>query len=324
MMDYLKRAREVIDIEIEGLEKLKTLIDGDFVKAVDLILETVANGGKIVITGVGKNIHVGAKMAATLTSVGTPACVMHAIEAMHGDFGMLAPADVVMAMSYSGASNELTDLLPAIKRCGNKIIGLTGVMDSPLADHCDLLLPITVDREACPFGMAPTTSTTVTMALGDALAMVLIDAQGFKLEDYAKRHPGGAIGRTLLLKVKDIMRTGDRLAKVTVGSLVKDAVAAMTRAKSGCVAIVTEANSLVGIFTDGDLRRHLISSPNILEMSVDSIMTANPVSLNYDQLAVDILKIYEDRNIDDLIVLDDDGRVVGSVDIVDLPKMKII
>ena len=172
--------------------------------------------------------------------------------------------------------------------------------------------------------MAPTTSTTVTMALGDALAMVLIDAQGFKVQDYAKRHPGGAIGRTLLLKVKDIMRTGNRLAKVTAGSLVKDAVAEMTSAKSGCVAVVSEANELVGIFTDGDLRRHLIESPNILEMTVDEIMTEDPVTLHDDQLAVDILQIYEDRNIDDLIVLDDDGKVVGSVDIVDLPKMKII
>jgi arabinose-5-phosphate isomerase len=263
-------------------------------------------------------------MAATLTSVGTPATVMHAIEAMHGDFGILSPKDIVLAMSYSGASNELTDLLPALKRNGNKIVGVTGVMDSPLAQHCDLILPITVDKEACPFGMAPTTSTTVTLALGDALAMVLIDVQGFKLEDYAKRHPGGAIGRTLLLKVKDIMRTGERLAKVTAGSRVKDAVAAMTSAKSGCVAVVNEDNELKGIFTDGDLRRHLIESPNILEMSVDEIMTANPVSLHDNQLAVDILKIYEERNIDDLIVLDDHGKVVGSVDIVDLPKMKII
>lgn len=323
-MDYLKRAREVIDIEIEGLEKLKTLLNEHFIQTVDLILETVKNGGKIVITGVGKNIHVGAKMAATLTSVGTPATVMHAIEAMHGDFGMLAPNDLVLAMSYSGASNELTDLLPAIKRSGNKIVGVTGVMDSPLAEHCDLVLPITIDREACPFGMAPTTSTTVTMALGDALAMVLIDAQGFKLEDYAKRHPGGAIGRTLLLKVKDIMRTGERLAKVPLGSSVKAAIAVMTSAKSGCVAIVTENNELKGIFTDGDLRRHLSESPNILEMIVDDIMTPDPISLKEDQLAVDIMKVYEERNIDDLIVLNAAGKVVGSVDIVDLPKMKII
>lgn len=323
-MDYLKRAREVIDIEIEGLEKQKELLNGEFIEAVDAILAAVKNGGKIVLTGVGKNIHVGSKMAATLTSVGTPAIVMHAIEAMHGDFGMLGPQDIVLAMSYSGSSNELTDLLPAIKRNGNKIIGITGVLDSALAEHSDLVLPITVDREACPFNMAPTTSTTVTMALGDALAMVLIDAQGFQLQDYAKRHPGGAIGRTLLLKVRDIMRTGDRLAKVTSGSLVKDAVAAMTSAKSGCVAVVSDSNELKGIFTDGDLRRHLIESPNILERSIDEMMTADPISLQDDQLAVDILKIYEDRNIDDLVVLDSHSKVIGTVDIIDLPKMKII
>lgn len=323
-MDYLKRAREVLDIEIAGLEKQKELLNGHFIEAVDLILETINNGGKIVITGVGKNTHVGHKMAATLTSVGTPAVVMHAIEAMHGDFGILGPKDVVLAMSYSGASNELTDLLPAIRRNGNKIIGLTGVMDSPLAEHCNLILPITVDQEACPFNLAPTASTTVTMALGDALAMVLIDAQGFKVEDYAKRHPGGAIGRSLLLKVKDIMRTGPRLAKVPADARVKDAVAAMTSAQSGCVAVVNEADELKGVFTDGDLRRHLIGSPNILEQPIAEVMTANPISLHDDQLAVDILQVYEERNIDDLVVLDDNNKVVGTVDIVDLPKMKVI
>ena len=249
---------------------------------------------------------------------------MPAIEAMHGDFGMLGANDIVVAMSYSGASNELTDLLPAIKRSGNKIIGVTGVLDSPLANHSDLVLPITVDQEACPFNMAPTTSTTATMALGDALAMVLIDAQGFQLQDYAKRHPGGAIGRTLLLKVKDIMRTGNRFAQVQTGALVIDAVAAMTSAFSGCVVIVNPEYELKGVFTDGDLRRHLIESPNILELSIDLVMTPDPISLQESQLAVDILKIYEDKNIDDLVVLNESGKVVGAIDIVDLPKMKII
>ncbi len=323
-MDYLERAREVIDVEIAGLEKLKELLNEDFIKSVDAILAAVRKGGKVVFTGVGKNIHVGSKMAATMTSVGTPAIVMHAIEAMHGDFGMLGENDIVVAMSYSGSSNELTDLLPAIKRNGNKIIGVTGVLDSPLAKHSDFVLPITVDQEACPFNMAPTASTTSTMALGDAIAMVLIDAQGFQLADYAKRHPGGAIGRTLLLKVKDIMRTGDRFAQVQSGSLVKDAIAAMTSAKSGCVVVVNDQNELMGVFTDGDLRRHLIESPNVLDLSIDSVMTRDPISLQESQLAVDILKIYEAKNIDDLVVLNDEGKVVGAVDIVDLPKMKII
>jgi arabinose-5-phosphate isomerase len=187
-----------------------------------------------------------------------------------------------------------------------------------------LILPITVDKEACPFGMAPTTSTTVTLALGDALAIVLLEARGFKKEDYAKLHPGGAIGRTLLLKVSDVMRTSDRLAKVRSGAKVKEAVLAMTGARAGCVAVVDNDEKLLGIFTDGDLRRHLIDTPNITEIAIDAVMTRKPVTLTPDQLAVDILKIYEAKNIDDLVVVDENNRLVGAVDIQDLPKLKIL
>lgn len=323
-MDILKRAREVFDVEIAGLETVRDLLDGGFSEAVNLILETIENGGKVVITGVGKNVHVGHKIAATLTSTGTPAVLMHPIEAMHGDFGILGERDVVLAMSYSGASDELTALLPAIKRKGNRIIAMTGVADSPLGNHADILLPITVPQEACPFNMAPTTSTTATMALGDALAMVLLESRGFKQEDYAKLHPGGAIGRTLLLRVRDVMRTGDRLAQVHENARVKDAVMAMTGARAGCVAIVTGENELRGIFTDGDLRRHLMDTPDITESPITSVMTENPITLTEDQLAVDVLQIYEKYNIDDLIVLDENRKVCGAVDIQDLPKLKIL
>ena len=201
---------------------------------------------------------------------------------------------------------------------------MTGDAASPLGLQSDLVLPITIDKEACPFGMAPTTSTTVTLALGDALAIVLLEARGFKKEDYAKLHPGGAIGRTLLLKVSDVMRTKDRLAKVKSGAKVKEAVLAMTGARAGCVAVVDGNDKLLGIFTDGDLRRHLIETPDITEVSIDSVMTRKPITLTADQLAVDILKIYEEKNIDDLIVVDDAGHIVGAVDIQDLPKLKIL
>jgi len=263
-------------------------------------------------------------MVATFNSTGTPAALLHPIEAMHGDFGLVGEKDIVLALSYSGGSDELIALLPALKRKGLKIIGMTGDETSPLGQQSDLILPITVDKEACPFGMAPTTSTTVTLALGDALAIVLLEARGFRKEDYAKLHPGGAIGRTLLLKVADVMRTGDRLAKVASGAKVKDAVMAMTGARAGCVAVVDADEKLLGIFTDGDLRRHLMDTPDITEAVIDSIMTENPVTLTPDQLAVDILKIYEEKNIDDLVVVDDAGRVVGTVDIQDLPKLKIL
>jgi len=323
-MNFQKRAKEIMDVEIAGMEKVRDSINGNFSTAIEWILATIKNGGKVVVTGVGKNFHIGQKMVATFNSTGTPAALLHPIEAMHGDFGLVGEKDIVLALSYSGGSDELLALLPALKRRGLKIIGMTGDETSPLGQQSDLVLPVTVDKEACPFGMAPTTSTTVTLALGDALAIVLLEARGFKKEDYAKLHPGGAIGRTLLLKVSDVMRTKDRLAKVQSGAKVKEAVLAMTGARSGCVAVVDAKEKLLGIFTDGDLRRHLIETPDITEVSIDSVMTRNPITLKADQLAVDILKIYEEKNIDDLMVVDDAGRIVGAVDIQDLPKLKIL
>lgn len=324
-MDYLERAREVFDIEQDGLQKVKADLDGGFTEAIDAILETIKDGyGKVVIAGVGKNWHIGNKMAATFTSTGTPAVAMHPIEAMHGDFGILSERDIVLAMSYSGASDELIAVLQPVKRMGVKIIALTGEPDSPLGEYADILISVKVDKEACPFGMAPTTSTTATLALGDAMAMVLLDARGFKVEDYAQRHPGGAIGRTLLLRVEDVMRSAERNAIVPAGSLVKDALISMTGAKAGCVAVVNPDNTLAGIMTDGDLRRHLIETPNLVDQTVDEFMTKNPKTLKKDQLAIDILAIYEQFNIDDLIVVDDENRVIGAVDIQDMPKLKIL
>jgi arabinose-5-phosphate isomerase len=323
-LDYLERAREVLDIEMAGIEKVKNEMGASFVEAVDAILATVDNGGKVVVTGVGKNLHIGHKMAATFTSTGTPAVVMHPIEAMHGDFGILGDRDILLAMSYSGASDELIALLQPVKRKGVKIIAMTGEADSPLAEHSDIILSVKVDQEACPFNMAPTTSTTATLALGDAMAMVMLSARGFEINDYAKLHPGGAIGRTLLLRVEDVMRTGDRFATVSVGHKVREALIAMTGAKAGCVAVVNDDNTLAGIMTDGDLRRHLIETPNLVELPIEDVMTAHPITLTREMLALEILNIYEKHNIDDLIVVDSDNRVIGAVDIQDMPKLKIL
>ncbi len=324
ILDYLTRAQEVLNNEIAGLEKVKRDMGEGFIQAVDAILATVDNGGKLVVTGVGKNWHIGNKMAATFTSTGTPAVAMHPIEAMHGDFGILGDRDILLAMSYSGASDELLALLQPVKRKGVKIIAMTGEMDSPLARHSDIIVSVKIDQEACPFNMAPTTSTTATLAMGDALAMVLLKAHGFEIEDYAKLHPGGAIGRTLLLRVGDVMRTGKRCATVQTGQPVREALIAMTGAQAGCVGVVEEDHTLAGIITDGDLRRHLIETPNLVEQPVESVMTANPVTLSKDQLALEILNIYEERNIDDLIVVDEQNRIIGAVDIQDLPKLKIL
>ncbi len=323
-MDYLQRAKEVLDIELAGIEKVKNDLGEGFKQAIDAILATTDNGGKVVVAGVGKNWHIGNKMAASFMSTGTPSVAMHPIEAMHGDFGLLGDRDILLAMSYSGASDELVALLQPVKRKGVKIIALTGEMDSPLAEHADIIVSIKVDQEACPFNMAPTTSTTATLALGDAMAMVLLNARGFKIEDYAKLHPGGAIGRTLLLHVSDVMRTGERCATVGVGRPVRDALLAMTGAKAGCVAVVEEDNTLAGIITDGDLRRHLIETPDLVERPVDEVMTRGPITLTRDMLALEILNIYEKHNIDDLIVVDENGCVIGAVDIQDMPKLKIL
>ena len=324
ILNYITRAQEVLDNEIAGIEKVKHEIGEGFTQAVDAILETVKNGGKVIVAGVGKNWHIGNKMTATLTSTGTPAVALHPIEAMHGDFGIVDERDILLAISYSGASDELITLLQPVMRKNVKIIAMTGEMDSPLAQHAHIIISVKVDQEACPFNMAPTTSTTATLALGDALAMVLLEVRGFKIEDYAKLHPGGAIGRTLLLRVGDVMRTENRCAIVQKGKPVRDALLAMTGAKAGCVAIVENDNTLVGIMTDGDLRRHLIQTPNLVEQPVESIMTPNPITLFKDQLALEILHLYEEHNIDDLIVVDEQNHVIGAVDIQDMPKLKIL
>lgn len=323
-MDYLQRAKEILQIEIDGLQRVRKGLGSEFDRAIEMILASLEHGGKIVVTGMGKSYHVGLKIAASLTSTGSPASTLHPAEAMHGDFGVLMKQDILLALSYSGASDELLSLVPAVKRQGVKIVSVTGEPDSPIAQCSHLVLPVTVDREACPFNMAPTASTTAMLALGDALAMVLLEARGFQREDYAKLHPGGAIGKALLLRVADIMRSGDRMARIQTGSSIKDAIVAMTGARAGSAAVVDESGAVIGILTDGDLRRHMADSGEIIARPVEEIMTRDPVTVRESALAVDVLRIFEDRNIDDIVVVDDSGRAVGTVDIQDLPKLKIM
>lgn len=320
---YLTRAREVFDIEIDGLRRVRDALDDGFVRAADRILAALNAGHKIVVTGVGKNIPIGQKIAATLTSTGSPSVFLHPSDAMHGELGILADGDVVLALSYSGESEELMNLLPAIKRRKTPIIAVTCSRYNALARCSDEVIVAAVEAEACPFNMAPTASTTAALAVGDALAMVLLEARGFRKEDYAKLHPGGAIGRTLLLRVEDIMRTGARLATVPRGARLKEAVVAMSEARSGSVVILNEDRTVAGIFTDGDLRRHL-DLPDLTNQIIDTLMTPNPIRIRVGQLAVEVLAIFEKHNIDDLVVVDADGRLAGSVDIQDLPKFKIL
>jgi arabinose-5-phosphate isomerase len=243
---------------------------------------------------------------------------------MHGDLGILAKGDALLVLSYSGESREVLDLIPLVRRLGVKIVALTGAPRSALAKVSDAVIAVGVPREACPFNLVPTTSTTATLAVGDALAIVLLEARGFRKEDYAKLHPGGAIGRALLLRVADIMRKGDRIAAVKSGETVKEAILAMTKARAGSACVVDRRGKLKGIFTDGDLRRHIAGQPNLIHRPVDRVMTAAPITVRDTALAVDVLRVFEERNIDDLPVVDRAGRLVGAIDIQDLPKLKIM
>ena len=263
-------------------------------------------------------------MSAIFSSTGTRSIVLNPVQAMHGDLGMVSAKDILLALSFSGESSEVNNLIPAIRRHGLKVISMTGRPDSTLATLSDVHVEIPCGKEACPFGMAPTNSTTATMAMGDALAMVLIDAQKFAIEDYAMNHPAGAIGRALVMKVTDVMRAGERLAKVGDGATVMDALMAMTKAKSGAAVVADAEGKLLGIFTDGDFRRLMSKGVVSLSDSVASYMTSTPLFVRDDAYAAELLKIFEKKRIDDLPVCDAAGRVVGLVDIQDLPKMKVL
>lgn len=325
--DQIVRARQVFDIEIEGLRRTRDSLGKSFTDAVELMLNVVANGGIVVVSGVGKNLHIAEKMSAIFSSTGTRSIVLNPVQAMHGDLGMVSSRDVLLALSFSGESDEVIRLIPAIRRHGLKVISMTGKPDSTLAKMSDVHIEIPCGREACPFGMAPTNSTTATMAMGDALAMVMIDAQKFPIEDYAMNHPAGAIGRALVMKVTDVMRTGEHLARVAPTATVLEALLAMTKAKAGSAVIADDAGLLLGIFTDGDFRRIMAQATDRSGVLADSIsvhMTQSPMFVRDDVYAAELLKVFERKRIDDLPVCDAQGHVVGLVDIQDLPKMKVL
>ena len=332
----LRRAREVFDIEIEGLRRTRASLGASFVEAARLFLETTAAGGIVVVTGVGKNLHAAEKTSAIFASTGTRSIVLNPVQAMHGDLGMVSAGDVLLALSFSGESEEIVRLIPAVRRHGLKVVAMTGSAKSTLATLADIHIAVPCGREACPFGMAPTSSVTATLAMGDALAMALVDARRFTVRDYAANHPAGAIGRALLLTVGDVMRTDGRFAVVAPAATVMEALMAMTKAQSGSAVAVDGKGRLRGIFTDGDFRRLMaggsegsrdsrMSSPSrILEEPVSRYMTHSPLFARADAPAADLVKVFESHRIDDLPVCDAKGRVVGLVDIQDLPKMKVI
>jgi arabinose-5-phosphate isomerase len=323
-MSYVKLAKTVFDIEIDGLRRTRARLDEGFSRAVEAIVKCLRSRGKVVVTGVGKSGNIGHKIAATLTSTGATSVLLNSVDALHGDLGVINDGDCVLALSYSGETEELTRILPAIKRFDVTIISMTAHAKSSLARHSDIVLNVYVKKEACPFNLAPTSSTTAMLALGDALAMCVLDARGFKKSDYARLHPAGAIGRTMLVQIKDIMRTGNRNAVIVDYRSVKDALLAMTKAKSGTISVVNKQGRIAGVFTDGDFRRHSSRDPGVLQVPIHKVMTPNPVTIRQDALAMEALRIFEQRQIDDLIVVDEKKRPVGIVDSQDLPKFKLL
>ncbi len=322
--EMIARAKQVFDIEIEGLKKTADSLGDSFVQTIKLMMECLDNGGKVVVSGVGKNLHIAEKMSAIFASTGTCSIVLNPVQAMHGDLGMVGAKDVLLALSFSGESDEVIRLIPAVRRHGLKVVSIVGNRESTLGKLGDVALEVPCGKEACPFGMAPTNSTTATMAMGDALAMVMIDAREFDKKSYALNHPAGAIGRALVMKVSDIMRTGNRFACVGESVTVLEALMAMTKAQSGSAVIVNGEGTLAGIFTDGDFRRNVAEGHEILNEPVAKYMTANPVFISVSQYAAELLKVFGERRIDDLPVCDENGKVVGLVDIQDLPKMKVL
>jgi arabinose-5-phosphate isomerase len=313
---FLELARGVLEIEADAVRALQGRLGEAFLQALRMMLET---RGRVVVTGMGKSGHVGRKIASTLASTGTPAFFMHPGEASHGDLGMITADDVVLAISYSGESEEIQRVLPIIKRRGAKVIAITGRAGSTLARQADVHLDAAVEKEACPLNLAPTASTTASLALGDALAVALLEARGFKSDDFALHHPGGALGRRLLVHVADIMRTGDKVPTSAPGDLLPQAIVEMTGKGIGMTCVVDPAGYLLGIFTDGDLRRTLEKHDVIRNLRVEQVMTRNPRSIAPDRLAAEAAQILEKQSLGGrLVVLAPDGRLLGALTFHDL------
>ena len=323
-MDFLEKAQRVFDIELSAVREVRDRLGGDFPRAVDLLLAAVEKRNKIVVVGVGKSGHIGEKIAATLTSTGSPAVVLNSLNALHGDLGVVADGDAVIALSYSGETEELITLVPALRRFDIKLLAITGAPASFLATNADVHLDVHVSQEACPLNLAPTSSSTAMLVLGDALAMVLLEARGFNKEDFARFHPGGHIGRALLFKVHQIMRGPDRMAIVPPHTTIREALHEMARRRAGAAVIVLESGQLAGVFTHGDFGRHFQADPDLMEKRVGDLMTRNPICVRGDHLAAEVLRILQHHAIDDLVVVDPESRPIGIVDSQDLARFRLV
>lgn len=319
--DIAASGRRVFEIEAQALEAVAARIDGDFTAACRLILDSP---GRVVCTGMGKSGHIARKIAATLASTGTPALFVHAAEALHGDLGMITESDALIAISNSGEAAEFLAIIPVIRRMGGKLIAITGNEDSRMARLADIHLNAHVAKEACPLNLAPTASTTVALALGDALAVALLDARGFREEDFARSHPGGTLGRRLLTHVRDVMRSGDAVPAVTADTSLPRALLEVTHKGMAMTAVVDPERRVLGVFTDGDLRRLIETVQDFNALTIGEVMHANPRTVGPDQLAVDAVDLMERHRINQLLVTEADGRLVGALHIHDLTRAKVI
>ncbi|WP_175885646.1 arabinose 5-phosphate isomerase KdsD [Burkholderia sp. BCC0044] len=317
----LALARDVLDIEADAVRALRDQLDGGFVEAVALLLGC---RGRVVVSGIGKSGHIARKIAATLASTGTPAFFVHPAEASHGDLGMVTSDDVFIGISYSGESEELVAILPLVKRIGAKLIAITGRAGSSLGTLADVNLNAAVSKEACPLNLAPTASTTAALALGDALAVAVLDARGFGSEDFARSHPGGALGRRLLTYVRDVMRSGDDVPSVGLNATLSDALFQITAKRLGMTAVVDADGKVAGIFTDGDLRRVLARDGDFRTLPITEVMTRDPRTIAPDHLAVEAVELMERHRINQMLVVDADGALIGALNMHDLFSKKVI
>lgn len=318
---YRKEAKRVLKIEAQAILLLSGRLGAEFNSAIELLAKC---RGKVIVTGMGKGGIIGEKISATLSSTGTPSMFLHSAEAIHGDLGRVAKDDVILAISNSGETEEVVRFLPLIKKIGAKLIALTGNTRSTLAKYSDVVLDVSVRQEACPLGLAPTASTTVTLAMGDAIAVCLLKKKGFKEENFAFYHPGGTLGKRLLLKVDDIMRQGKANPVVKESVLVKDVLLEITHARAGAASVVDKRGRLSGIFTDGDLRRHLKGDANLALKNVKEVMTKGPITISKDRLASEALRILKEKRIDELPVVDSKFRPIGMLDVQDLLKAGLV
>jgi arabinose-5-phosphate isomerase len=316
----LELARTVLRIEAQAVGALVDRLDDAFLRAVDLLLRC---RGRVVVSGVGKSGHIGRKIAATMASTGTPAMFVHAAEAVHGDLGMITRSDVLVALSYSGETAELLTIVPTLKREGTPLLAITGNIGSSLARHADVHLDVRVEKEACPLNLAPTSSTTATLALGDALAVACLDARGFGPADFARSHPGGALGRRLLTKVEDVMATGADVPSVPVTATVMEAIREISRKRLGMTAVVDADGRVAGVFTDGDLRRLLERGINVRDLGVADVMTRKPLTIGPRALAAEAAQMIESTLKNQLLVVDD-GRLVGALHAHDLTAARVL